>query len=1826
MPQDRTPEEWKELDIKFKDGLQETHINQTDLGEYLDLKEHDQTEDQVTDHALWICCKEDFNGFTFETWNTLKTSARSRFRRYLLKSGVYVGKPARDYLLSQALQDAIHGEDMHMWTEQEVKALINEIPTSYITSITIQAILSDINQRQRPKTPVPPPPLGPLAPPGNGVFASFQQAPPLPPSGQSQGQSQGQFQGQPQGQAPFGQAPQGQTPVGQPQGQSGQSGQYQSQSKEPDHTKALSYMANAYTEAQKYNGSNGGFDYKLSIFYSIAKRTGVPPEAYALGLPIMLTGKALDYYFMNSLSGLSFEEACAGIKKGMEGLEFGRKTQNEWNLISLQSTMNISANASKTVLECFKLMTERMRQLRYMVKISDSAFANKLVEACRGVEACRIATSICNTAWDLNNLIDLFENSILSYESEHPRISAYTTSPTRQNVFGTPMPIGLSPEGGPTRNVFGTPIGPITQEYQGTLWSPNAPPNDLYAPPVSPTPEAYYTDRTYHRGGSRESRDPRGTRYPRYQSQNQGQGQYQRKRKCYVCQKENCISYNHTKDDIQKAKDQYRRQFNIKGIKGQDYKQRFRQYVMECEGHDIEDVDEEDDEDIISTFEAIAIRGNSPNSMALAPLEYQDAFSSYTTSLGSLTNEQARLVATELANRAFSHAIGQAQATDQSEAKIDPIDDPDVTNAASGALDATTNAPIYQDTGDPFTYTTTATRYSGQFVGIMIDTGASTKSTAGEGQFQALQKLDPKVQLDTSTKGQVKIQFGIGLASSVGSTDIDTPIGQVRFHVVKADTPFLLCLADMDRLQVHFNNITNMVISEDSKKTPVVRRFGHPFLLWNIALQHYILDISTPISSFLTDTELRRLHRRFGHPSANRLRTLLQKAGHEDIEDTAIEYLTKYCHQCQKHGASPGRFRFTLQDNEDIRFNYNIIVDIMYISGKPLLHVVDQATRYQNGRWLRDISAQHTWDMLKACWIDTYLGPPDWITTDAGKNFVSKDFKHYASQLGSRIKIVPVEAHNSIGMVERYHGPIRRAFQIIATEMPHLDPDMQLQMAFKAINDSVGPNGLIPTLLVYGAYPRISETDAPSPTVAHRANAIRKAMLAIQKLRAERQVAEALKMRNGPSTEAIHSLPPNSEVLVWREGNTGQSGHWDGPFNMISMEGEECIVDIKGGGTPIRFRSTIVKPYHQDGVGPTNQGWHDVRPTNDIGALGGDITRNRLSDVDPTNGITPLEEPPVEPPLEPQEEPPIEPPTRKRGRPRKYPLPEAPIKLPKRKRGRLRKYPLLTATTDISYISSKPSFEASRQKEINGLLEKGVFKVYNIKDIPPGVRLFNSRFVDDIKHQGTPNAYEKSRLVVQAYNDHEKELILTQSPTIQRVSQRLILCLASMLPDMDLYLRDISQAYVQSTTELNRPFYVRPPEELSNTLGIGDIVLKVVKPLYGIPEAGNHWFKTYHTHHIDQLDMAQSTFDPCLLYRNSNGGTNPGQSTFGIVGLQTDDTLFLANQSFASEEQEELRKARFMAKEREMLSPSTPIKFNGGLITQEPNGDILLTQKRQCEKITTVKSSISGNISPKEQYIAQRARGAYIASTCQPEASFDLSFAAQITDPMEEDIKRLNKRLQWQLDHQNRGLRFIKLDIESLQLLVFTDASFANNKDLSSQIGYLIVLSDGQKANILHWSSIKCKRVTRSVLASELYAMAHGYDISVAIKSTLDLILQHHRSGRPIPLVLCTDSKSLYDCIVRLGTTQEKRLMIDVMGLRQAYERKQISEVKWIAGGSNPADAMTKTSSKACDALERLISTNSIDLQAIGWVERTGTSGDITRDIKDENASALGVN
>ena len=69
--------------------------------------------------------------------------------------------------------------------------------------------------------------------------------------------------------------------------------------------------------------------------------------------------------------------------------------------------------------------------------------------------------------------------------------------------------------------------------------------------------------------------------------------------------------------------------------------------------------------------------------------------------------------------------------------------------------------------------------------------------------------------------------------------------------------------------------------------------------------------------------------------------------------------------------------------------------------------------------------------------------------------------------------------------------------------------------------------------------------------------------------------------------------------------------------------------------------------------------------------------------------------------------------------------------------------------------------------------------------------------------------------------------------------------------------------------------------------------------------------------------------------------------------------------------------------------------------------------------------------------------------------------------------------------------------------------------------------------------------------------MAHSFDIGAVIKATVKLQL-----NISLLLILCTDFKSIYKCLIKLGTIQEKRLMINIMYLHQLYKRCEIAKVK----------------------------------------------------------------
>ena len=67
--------------------------------------------------------------------------------------------------------------------------------------------------------------------------------------------------------------------------------------------------------------------------------------------------------------------------------------------------------------------------------------------------------------------------------------------------------------------------------------------------------------------------------------------------------------------------------------------------------------------------------------------------------------------------------------------------------------------------------------------------------------------------------------------------------------------------------------------------------------------------------------------------------------------------------------------------------------------------------------------------------------------------------------------------------------------------------------------------------------------------------------------------------------------------------------------------------------------------------------------------------------------------------------------------------------------------------------------------------------------------------------------------------------------------------------------------------------------------------------------------------------------------------------------------------------------------------------------------------------------------------------------------------------------------------------------MDSLVISAYADASFAGNRDFTSQPGMVIFLSDASGAcNLIHFGSYKDKRVTQAILGGEVHAFSTAFD------------------------------------------------------------------------------------------------------------------------------------
>lgn len=185
-------------------------------------------------------------------------------------------------------------------------------------------------------------------------------------------------------------------------------------------------MAKIYTEEQKYGGTNESLDFKLKIFYDICRRADIPQKAYSNALPTMLKGLALDIYYMNELSNMSFQNSIEHLRNYFQGPEFHRKNLSEWNSTTLKTV--IAENPDKSIGECLLLLIQTLRKLQHGLREALQTIEylhDKLVTACHGVPACRYAVS--DPPPTVGALINKLQSSIIAYEKENVQSNAYFT-------------------------------------------------------------------------------------------------------------------------------------------------------------------------------------------------------------------------------------------------------------------------------------------------------------------------------------------------------------------------------------------------------------------------------------------------------------------------------------------------------------------------------------------------------------------------------------------------------------------------------------------------------------------------------------------------------------------------------------------------------------------------------------------------------------------------------------------------------------------------------------------------------------------------------------------------------------------------------------------------------------------------------------------------------------------------------------------------------------------------------------------------------------------------------------------------------------------------------------------------------------------------------------------------------------------------------------------------------------------------------------------------------------------------------------------------------
>ncbi|CAL1151001.1 unnamed protein product [Cladocopium goreaui] len=430
----------------------------------------------------------------------------------------------------------------------------------------------------------------------------------------------------------------------------------------------------------------------------------------------------------------------------------------------------------------------------------------------------------------------------------------------------------------------------------------------------------------------------------------------------------------------------------------------------------------------------------------------------------------------------------------------------------------------------------------------------------------------------------------------------------------------------------------------------------------------------------------------------------------------------------------------------------------------------------------------------------------------------------------------------------------------------------------------------------------------------------------------------------------------------------------------------------------------------------------------------------------------------------------------------------------------------------------------------------------------------------------------KARLVCRGDRDPDITSLRRDAPTMSRMAMMVLLQVAAAMPGWFLFNADITGAFLQGDQSLSsrkEALYLRQPREGLPGLQKGQLML-VVRGIFGLANSPRLFWRHLRDTLL-KIGFRQSTLDRAVFFYYKE------ERLVLVLGAHVDDLLGTGQPGAADEVLAELRAtfdfgAWADSREDEVL------EYGGKQIRKLADGTVLLNQEKfiRATSVTAIPkwrtSTPNSNLLKSEMTELRSVGGClhWVVGQTRPDLAAGTSLHMSGT-PTVTNLLELNKLLK-------------------------------------------VCSVEGDVASLVDWRSHKIKRQCRSTLAAETMSLDAAVDSGLYTRELLaEMLVADYvpaQSGRLppdfLPMHAATDCRSLYDLLVKdgsLSTTQEKRLAIDLGGLRETAAEfdeqcEQLTETyKWVDTKSQLADHLTKP--KPPMLLRELLDKGKIALQTI---------------------------